>query len=146
MNLHEMGMKWHHNLCKSILMFRDCLNLKSDWMKLTAKFFRWNSWNGWKKKKIQIERFSVVRNIFNFDCYTGLSFSDIAKLSRNHLQHSADKKIGLFIDRSKTNNRCRIPILPKAREILKRYEDYPKISNKDILLPVLTNQKINGYL
>ena len=35
-------------------------------------------------KKIQIERLSVVRDIFIFACYTGLSFSDIAKLSRIH--------------------------------------------------------------
>lgn len=97
-------------------------------------------------KNIQIERLSVVRDIFIFACYTGLSFSDIAKLSRTHLQHGADGKEWIIIDRSKTNNRCRIPILPKAREILNRYEDYPKISNRDILLPVLTNQKMNSYL
>ncbi len=97
-------------------------------------------------KNIQIERLSVVRDIFIFACYTGLSFSDIAKLSRTHLQHGADGKEWIIIDRSKTNNRCRIPILPKAREILKRYEDYPKLSNKDILLPILTNQKMNSYL
>ncbi len=97
-------------------------------------------------KSIQIERLSVVRDIFIFACYTGLSFSDIAKLSRIHLQHGVDGKEWIIIDRSKTNNRCRIPILPKAREILKRYEDYPKISNKDILLPILTNQKMNSYL
>jgi len=97
-------------------------------------------------KQIQIERLSVVRDIFVFACYTGLSFSDIAKLSRIHLQHGTDGKKWIIIDRSKTNNRCRIPILPKAREILSRYEDYPKISKKDILLPVLTNQKMNSYL
>jgi integrase len=97
-------------------------------------------------KNIQIERLSVVRDIFIFACYTGLSFSDIAKLSRIHLQHGADGKEWIIIDRSKTNNRCRIPILPKAREILNRYEYYPKIFNKDILLPVLTNQKMNSYL
>ena len=97
-------------------------------------------------KNILIERLSVVRDIFIFACYTGLSFSDIAKLSRIHLQHGADGKEWIIIDRSKTNNRCRIPILPKAKEILNRYEDYPKIFNKDILLPVLTNQKMNSYL
>jgi integrase len=97
-------------------------------------------------KQIQIERLSAVRDIFVFACYTGLSFSDIAKLSRIHLQHGADGKEWIIIDRSKTNNQCRIPILPKVREILKKYKDYPKISNKGILLPVLTNQKMNSYL
>ena len=99
-----------------------------------------------EEKQIQIERLSVVRDIFVFACYTGLSFADISKLSDIHLQQGADGKEWIIIDRSKTNNRCRIPILPKAREILNRYEDYPKITNKDILLPVLTNQKMNSYL
>lgn len=97
-------------------------------------------------KPIQIERLGVVRDIFVFACYTGLSFSDIAKLSNTHLRRGNDGKQWIIIDRSKTNNRCRIPVLPKAREILKKYKDYPKISNKDILLPVLTNQKMNSYL
>ncbi|WP_394330554.1 site-specific integrase [Sunxiuqinia dokdonensis] len=99
-----------------------------------------------EEKQIQIERLAVVRDIFVFACYTGLSFSDITKLSHTHLQQRADGKEWIIINRSKTNNRCRIPLLPKAKEILKKYEDYPKISGKAILLPVLTNQKMNSYL
>ena len=99
-----------------------------------------------EEKQIQIERLSVVRDIFVFACYTGLSFADISKLSDIHLQQKSDGKKWIIIDRSKTNNRCRIPLLPKAKEILKRYEDYPKTTGKSILLPVLTNQKMNSYL
>ncbi|TDN98384.1 site-specific integrase [Sunxiuqinia elliptica] len=99
-----------------------------------------------EEKQIQIERLAVVRDIFVFACYTGLSFSDIAKLSAIHHQQKNDGREWIIIDRNKTNNRCRIPLLPKAKEILKKYEDYPKISGKAILLPVLTNQKMNSYL
>lgn len=99
-----------------------------------------------EEKQIQNERLSAVRDIFVFACYTGLSFSDIAKLSHTHLYQKTDGKEWIIIDRSKTNNRCRIPILPKAKEIIKRYEEYPKIAGKKILLPVLTNQKMNSYL
>ena len=99
-----------------------------------------------EEKQIQIERLAVVRDIFVFACYTGLSFSDIVKLNHSHLQQRPDGKEWIIINRSKTNNRCRIPLLPKAKEILKKYEDYPKISGKAILLPVLTNQKMNSYL
>lgn len=99
-----------------------------------------------EEKQIQIERLAVVRDIFVFACYTGLSFSDITKLSHTHLQQRTDGKEWIIINRSKTNNRCRIPLLPKAKEILKKYEDYPQISGKAILLPVLTNQKMNSYL
>jgi site-specific recombinase XerD len=99
-----------------------------------------------EKKEIQIERLSAVRDIFVFACYTGLSYSDISKLSKQHLQKGIDKNEWIIIDRSKTNNRCRIPILPKAKEILEKYKNYPKNHNKGFLLPVLTNQKMNSYL
>ncbi len=99
-----------------------------------------------EKKQIQIERLNAVRDIFVFACYTGLSYSDISKLNRNHIRKGSNKKEWIIIDRTKTNNRCRIPILPKAKEILKLYADYPKNLSKGFLLPVLTNQKMNSYL
>lgn len=99
-----------------------------------------------EEKEIHIERLSAVRDIFVFSCYTGLSYSDISKLSQNHIRKGADKKEWIIIDRSKTNNRCRIPILPKAKEILKKYENYPKNISNNLMLPVLTNQKMNSYL
>lgn len=99
-----------------------------------------------EEKQIEIERLTVVRDIFVFACYTGLSFADISKLSDIHLQQKSEGKLWIVIDRSKTNNRCRIPILPKAKEILNRYKDYPKTNGKNLLLPVLTNQKMNSYL
>ncbi len=97
-------------------------------------------------KEIPIERLTAVRDIFVFACYTGLSYSDISKLNKNHIRKGADKKEWIIIDRNKTNNRCRIPILPKAKEILQKYHDYPKNQFKGLLLPVLTNQKMNSYL
>jgi integrase len=99
-----------------------------------------------EEKEIQIERLAAVRDIFVFACYTGLSYSDISKLSKDHLSKGIDTKDWIIIDRTKTNSRCRIPVLPKAKEILKKYEDYPKNQFKGLLLPVLTNQKMNSYL
>jgi integrase len=99
-----------------------------------------------EKKIIRIERLKMVRDLFVFSCYTGLSYSDITKLSKSHLQTGTDGKEWIVIDRSKTNTRCRIPILAKAAEILKRYEDYPTVYDTNRVLPRLTNQKLNSYL
>jgi integrase len=99
-----------------------------------------------EEKSIQIERLRVVRDIFVFACYTGLSFSDIAKLNRGHIQKGDNGKEWIIINRSKTNNQRRIPILPKVKEILEEYRIYPKTIGKDVLLPVLSNQKMNSYL
>lgn len=97
-------------------------------------------------KEINIPRLAAIRDIFVFACYTGLSYSDISKLSIDHLRIGIDKNEWIIIDRSKTNNRCRIPLLPRAKLILKRYNDTPQYRIKGLLLPVLTNQKMNSYL
>lgn len=99
-----------------------------------------------EKKLIRIERLKIVRDLFVFSCYTGLSYADIIKLSKSHLQTGTDGKEWIVIDRSKTNTRCRIPILMKAAEILKIYEDYPTVYDTSRVLPRLTNQKLNSYL
>ena len=99
-----------------------------------------------EKKRINIERLDAVRDIFVFSCYTGLSYSDIAKLNETHLERGIDNKEWIVINRTKTNSRCRIPILPKAKRILEKYKNYPKNVSMGLLLPVLTNQKMNSYL
>ncbi len=102
--------------------------------------------NAIENKEIKIKRLNAVRDIFVFACYTGLSYSDISKLGEHHLQKGIDKNDWIFIDRTKTNSRCRIPVLPKAKSILEKYKGTPQYQVKGLLLPVLTNQKMNSYL
>jgi len=97
-------------------------------------------------KKISVYRLELVRDIFVFACYTGLSYSDIAKLNSNHVQIGNDGNDWIIIDRTKTESRCRIPILPVAKEILKKYENNPVAQTTNRLLPILSNQKMNTYL
>ncbi len=99
-----------------------------------------------ENKYISIKRVELVRDIFVFACYTGLSYSDICKLSREHLQFGNDFEEWIIIDRSKNDSRCRIPLLPNAKAILVKYENYPLNSAEDLLLPVHSNQKMNAYL
>jgi site-specific recombinase XerD len=51
----------------------------------------------------------------------------------------------IFTSRQKTDT-SRIPLLPVALEILNRYKDHPQCENMGLLLPVLSNQKMNAYL
>jgi integrase len=52
----------------------------------------------------------------------------------------------MFTTRQKTDTSSRIPLLPVALTILNRYQDHPQCENKGLLLPVLSNQKMNAYL
>ncbi|SES90592.1 Site-specific recombinase XerD [Draconibacterium orientale] len=99
-----------------------------------------------RKKKIEIERLAIVRDIFLFACYTGLSYADISKLAKHHIRTGNDGKKWIIIDRTKNGSRCRVPLLPFAKNILKRYKNYPINVSKGLLLPVNSNQKMNAYL
>lgn len=97
-------------------------------------------------KEIDLIRLASVRDIFVFACYTGLSYSDISKLSKAHIHHRDDGNQWIIINRTKTKTQCMIPLFPNAIEILNSYSDYPETLLKGRVLPVLSNQKLNSYL
>lgn len=99
-----------------------------------------------ENKKIDISRLDFIRNVFVFASYTGLSYSDIEKLRSTHIQKGSDGNDWIIIDRTKTESRCRIPLLPAAKEVLKKYEPNPLAISTNRLLPVYSNQKMNSYL
>lgn len=96
--------------------------------------------------KITFERLKQVRDIFVFCCYTGLSYADVKKLKRNEIGVGVDGEQWIFTSRQKTDTSSRIPLLPVALEILNHYKDHPQCENQGLLLPVLSNQKMNAYL
>lgn len=86
----------------------------------------------------------VVRDIFVFCCYTGLSYVDVEVLSDRHIVRGIDGKHWISTQRQKSQTPVKIPLLDKALEILKRYDT---VSGKgDKLLPVYSNPKTNSYL
>src|SRR5690606_38727934 len=48
--------------------------------------------------------------------------------------------------RQKTNTVIKVPLLPKAMVIIKKYKDHPVTVVSKSLLPVLSNTKLNAYL
>lgn len=87
-----------------------------------------------------------VRDVFVFCCYTGLSYADVEKLTRDEITIGIDGEKWIWTKRQKTDSTTRVPLLPQALEILNRYQDDPQCLNKGKLLPVLSNQKMNTYL
>lgn len=81
------------------------------------------------------KRLAQVRDVFCFSCLTGLRYSDLHQLKREHIK---DDEIKLTV--KKTKEALIIPLTPLSAEILLRYEGmhHP--------LPVISNQKMNDYI
>lgn len=97
-------------------------------------------------KVLATDRLNQVKDIFLFSCFTGLAYVDVKKLSRKNIGFGVDGERWIFINRTKTDTRSNIPLLPIASAILEKYEDHPQVVNQDKLLPILSNQKMNSYL
>lgn len=97
-------------------------------------------------KVLATDRLNQVKDIFLFSCFTGLAYVDVKKLSRKNIGFGVDGEHWIFINRTKTDTRSNIPLLPIASAILEKYEDHPQVVNQDKLLPILSNQKMNSYL
>jgi site-specific recombinase XerD len=97
-------------------------------------------------KTFATERLNHVKDIFLFSCFTGLAYVDVKKLSRKNIGFGVDGERWIFINRTKTDTRSNIPILPIAAALLEKYENHPQVVNQDKLLPILSNQKMNSYL
>ncbi|KAA5548128.1 site-specific integrase [Adhaeribacter rhizoryzae] len=97
-------------------------------------------------KSFTIERLNQVKDIFLFSCYTGLAYADVKKLKRSEIAVGMDGEQWLLTMRQKTETVSRMPLLPMALEIIKRYQDHPQCCNTGKVLPVLSNQKMNAYL
>lgn len=97
-------------------------------------------------KEFATSRLEQVRDIFLFCCFTGLAYSDTKKLSKDHLLIGIDGEKWIKINRTKTDARSSIPLLPTAAAIIDKYSDNVKSKTENKLLPVLSNQKMNDYL
>jgi site-specific recombinase XerD len=97
-------------------------------------------------KEFGIERLEVVRDIFIFSCFTGLAYIDVQQLSQDNIAFGIDGEKWIFKNRQKTDTTSKIPLLPMALEIIRKYENHPLCVNQNKLLPILSNQRMNSYL
>ncbi|MCF2497662.1 MULTISPECIES: site-specific integrase [Dyadobacter] len=97
-------------------------------------------------KEFASDRLAQVRDTFLFCCFTGLAYSDIQKLQRSQIARGIDGEQWIFSQRTKTNVKSHIPLLPEALQIIDRYRDHPLCESRGLVLPVPSNQKMNDYL
>lgn len=97
-------------------------------------------------KIFTIPRIDQVRDIFVFCCFTGLAYVDVKSLSRKDIITAGDGTFWIKKQRHKSKIWAHVPILPVAKQILEKYKTNPYCKSRGVLLPVLSNQKMNAYL
>ena len=80
-----------------------------------------------------------VRDVFLFQCFTGLRYSDVFNLRRSDI-----KGDHIEVTTVKTSDSLIIELNNHSKAILDKYKDVPFENDK--VLPVITNQKMNDYL
>jgi integrase len=81
-----------------------------------------------------------------FCCYSGLAFTEVFNLKQEDIITGMDGEKWMNIHRKKTDKDYQVPLLPKAIRIIEKYSDHPYCRNRNGLLPVTSNVKMNAYL
>ena len=104
-------------------------------------FLTWEEVNKLREFEIPAAKqaLSRVRDVFLFQCFTGLRYSDVYNLRRSDI-----KGDHIEVTTVKTSDSLIIELNKHSKAILEKYQDV--VFEHDKALPVITNQKMNEYL
>ncbi|PWK77293.1 site-specific recombinase XerD [Mucilaginibacter oryzae] len=121
-------------------------NYKFRYKKVETAFLNQKELDSIQGKDFAIDRLNIVRDLFVFSCYTGLSYVDLINLKESNITAGEDGAQWIKLFRQKSNEPTNIPILPVAQRILERYRNSDRAEIAGTLFPNLSNQKVNSYL
>ena len=104
-------------------------------------FLTWEELNKLREFEIPAAKQALdrVRDVFLFQCFTGLRYSDVFNLRRSDI-----KDDHIEVTTVKTSDSLIIELNNHSKAILDKYKDV--VFEDDKVLPVITNQKMNDYL
>ncbi len=102
--------------------------------------------NRLKNFRFEKEKLNIIRDIFLFSSFTGLSYQEVFTLKPADIITGIDGKKWVNKNRQKTDSDETLPLLPIPLQILDKYKNYPICIRKGRLLPVPTNQEYNRCL
>lgn len=97
-------------------------------------------------KDLGSDRLNQVKDIFVFCCFTGLAYIDIKNLRMDDIVIGLDGEKWIKTRRTKTKTRTNIPLLAVPASLIEKYKDRVRLPGEEGILPVPTNQRMNGYL
>ena len=104
-------------------------------------FLTWEELNKLREFEIPAAKQALdrVRDVFLFQCFTGLRYSDVFNLRRSDI-----KGDHIEVTTVKTSDSLIIELNKHSKAVLDKYKDVSFEDDK--VLPVITNQKMNDYL
>jgi site-specific recombinase XerD len=151
----------HNQVCKHIERVKKAIKIalanewieKDPFMKFVYKLDKTNreflsEYDLQKLENVELEnqRHKETRDSFIFSCYTGISFKDLQNMDKTSISKDINGDFWIRKDRLKTGNPYSVMLLPKALEIIKKYENHPKILHDNTLIPMMSNASMNIYL
>lgn len=115
-------------------------------MKLTWNFSPKEELDRLMDKDFDIKQLEQVRDVFAFCCLTGMAFADVQQLSKEHLVRDNEDNLWIRNARQKIKQMCNISVISPAPKLIDKYSNQPDCVAKNVLLPVLSNQKMNACL
>ncbi|MFC4723630.1 site-specific integrase [Geojedonia litorea] len=122
------------------------VRFKSSFEKKEREFLTSDELNAIEKFHSPVNRLNIIKDIFVFSCYTGISYIDINQLNKDHILKGIDGNDWIMTKRQKTNTLVKIPLLDTAKELINKYQDDPRAVVSSTLFPRFSNQKTNSYL
>lgn len=87
---------------------------------------------------------SLVRDMFLFGCFTGLSYIDIKTLTHDKIQRmDFDGEEWIITRRTKTRVSSNVPLMEIAKELIERYKG---LAGGDLVFPMPSNSVCNRHL
>lgn len=99
------------------------------------------------KKAVLSPSLTVLRDMFLFAVYTGVSYIDMVNMTRENIAIGIDRTRWIHFNRQKTGLRVSLPLLPPAEVILDSFDCYRPAGEEDRkIFPMFSNQATNRGL
>ena len=85
-------------------------------------------------------RLYIIRDLFLFSCYTGISYGDMCMLTKEDLVTDENGTLWIRTSRKKTKVEYEVPLLDVPLHILNKYRD---VEPNGKLLPMYCNSDVN---
>lgn len=84
----------------------------------------------------------IVRDLFLFGCYTGVSYADVVSITEDNIGIGEDGSKWLKYNRQKNGHRASVKLLPEALALIDKYHDESRKS----LFPMIHHANVSHHL